>query len=342
MQGRIARHGVVCVESHFTLSLNPLPPPRLTRAMQDVLSRMARARRPPLVTVPPTAARVAYELGADVLEIAKPALASSEDLSIAVRDGQEIRARLYRPLAAAAPGKLPALVYFHGGGFVIGNLATHDILCRQLCALAGCAVVAVDYRLAPEHKFPVAAHDAWDALCWLHARAAGLNIDADRLAVGGDSAGGTLAAVCAILARDARLPLALQLLFYPGCAAHQDTASHRRFANGFVIDEEQISWFFNHYIRAPADRDDWRFAPLLALDVDGVAPAWIGLAEIDPLVDEGVLYADKLRAAGISVDLEIYRGVTHEFIKMGRVIPEARQAHADAAGALRRAFGIPV
>ncbi len=310
--------------------------------MQDVLTRMARARRPPLSTVPPAAARVAYELGADVLEIAKPAVASSDDLLITARDGEKIRVRLYRPPGSAAGVALPALVYFHGGGFVIGNLATHDILCRQLCALAGCAVMAVDYRLAPEHKFPVAANDAWDALTWLHSHADELNLDAARLAVGGDSAGGTLAAVCAILARDASLPVALQLLFYPGCAAYQDTPSHRRFANGFVIDDEQIDWFFGHYVRTPKDREDWCFAPLLAPDVEGVAPAWIGLAECDPLVDEGVMYADKLRVAGVKVDLEIYRGVTHEFIKMGRVIPEALQAHADAAGALRRAFDIPV
>jgi acetyl esterase len=322
------------------LSAETFPPAHLTRAMQDVLGRMARARRPPLQTVPPAAARVAYELGANVLEIPKPEVAAGEDLMLPMRDGEKIKARLYRPLVPATSGLLPATVYFHGGGFVIGNLATHDILCRQLCALAGCVVVAVDYRLAPEHKFPVAANDAWDALAWVHANAAQLKVDAGRLAVGGDSAGGTLAAVCAIEARNAGLPLALQLLFYPGCAAHQNTPSHRRFANGFVIDEEQINWFFDHAIRTPADRNDWRFAPLLAPDVDDVAPAWVGLAESDPLVDEGVLYADKLRTAGVPVDLEIYRGVTHEFIKMGRVIPEARQAHADAARALRRAFAV--
>jgi acetyl esterase len=175
---------------------------------------------------------------------------------------------------------------------------------------------------------------------WLAGNAAAHGLDASRIAVGGDSAGGTLAAMCAVLARDAGLPLALQLLVYPGCAAHQDTASHKTFAGGFVLDEADITWFFSQYVRSPADRDDWRFAPLNAPDVDGVAPAWVGLAECDPLVDEGVMYADKLRAAGVAVDLEIYRGVTHEFIKMGRIIPEARQAHADAAKALRGAFGL--
>jgi acetyl esterase len=316
-----------------------MTPPRgphdlLTPGMRDVLHRMARAGRPPLNTLTPTAAKAAYETGAGVLEIPKPMLARVQDIHLPARDGYLLPARLYAPSAHC----LPVLMYFHGGGFTIGSIATHDILCRQLSHLADCAVVSVDYRLAPEHRFPTAANDAWDALQWLATHAPTLGLDGTRLAVGGDSAGGTLAAMCAILARDAGLPLALQLLFYPGCTAHQDTPSHRRFAEGFVLGEAQISWFFNHYVRGPADRDDWRFAPLNAPDVDGVAPAWFGLAECDPLVDEGLLYADKLRAAGVPVDLEIYRGVTHEFIKMGRVLPEARQAHADAARALRASF----
>jgi acetyl esterase len=295
---------------------------------------MARAERPPFHTLTPLQARSAYEAGSDVLEITRPVLLRVNDFSIPVRDGHEIPARLYAPSAE----KLPVLLYFHGGGFTIGSIATHDVLCRQISHLAGCAVVSVDYRLAPEHKFPTAANDAWDALQWLAGHAADLGLDARHLAVGGDSAGGTLAAMCAVLARDASLPLALQLLFYPGCAAHQDTPSHHKFANGFVLEGTSIGWFFNHYVRSPADLADWRFAPLNAADVEGVSPAWFGLAECDPLVDEGVMYADKLRAAGVPVDLEIYRGVTHEFIKMGRIIPEARHAHADAARALRHAF----
>ena len=306
----------------------------LTPVMRDVLRRMAKAGRPPMHTLTPALARAAYEAGAGMLEIPRPVLKRVEDFSIVARDGHALPARLYAPSAE----KLPVLLYFHGGGFTIGSIASHDILCRQLSHLACCAVVSVDYRLAPEHQFPTAANDAWDALQWLSGHAASLGLDAARLAVGGDSAGGTLAAMCAVLARDARLPLALQLLFYPGCAAHQDTPSHQKFAGGFVLDEASISWFFGLYVRSPADRDDWRFAPLNAPDVDGVAAAWFGLAECDPLVDEGVMYADKLRAAGVAVELEIYRGVTHEFIKMGRIIPEARHAHADAARALRHAF----
>ena len=312
----------------------------LTPAMQSVLDRMAqldRKARPHLHHLSPQAARIAYAAGADVLEIAKTPLARVERMVITARDGCALHANLYAP-TGVGDGLLPTLVYFHGGGFVVGSAATHDALCRQLGALAGCAVVSVDYRLAPEHLFPTAAHDAWDALQWLAVNGEHHGLDTTRLAVGGDSAGGTLAAVCAVLAKNAGLRLVLQLLFYPGCAAHQDTPSHHDFANGLVLEAAQITWFFEQYVRSAADRDDWRFSPLNAPDVEGVAPAWFGLAEFDPLVDEGVMYADKLRAAGVAVDLEIYRGVTHEFIKMGRVIAQAHQAHADAARALRHAF----
>ncbi|MDO9404279.1 MAG: alpha/beta hydrolase [Polaromonas sp.] len=316
----------------------PVPDPHtlLTPAMRDILRRMARAGRPPMQSLTPAQARAAYEAGADVLEIPKPALARIEELQIRVRDGSVIPARLYAPSSE----RLPVLLYLHGGGFTIGSIATHDILCREISRLAGCAVLSVGYRLAPEFRFPTASDDAWDALQWLFSHAGDLGLNESKIAVGGDSAGGTLAAACAVLARDAGLKLQLQLLIYPGCAAHQDTASHSRFASGFVLDEAQITWLFEQYLRQPSDRDDWRFAPLNIPDVDGLAPAWIGLAECDPLVDEGIQFADKLRAGGVQVDMELYRGVTHEFIKMGRAIPEARQAHADIAMALRNAFGL--
>lgn len=308
---------------------------RLTPQMRGVILGMQRAGRPPLHSLSPQRARVAYEAGAEVLEVPKAQLARVDDLAIPARDGAQLPARLYAPSADTA---LPLLLYLHGGGFTIGSIATHDVLCRELARLAGCMVVSLDYRLAPEHPFPTASNDAWDALAWLGANAGALGADPARLAVGGDSAGGTLAAVNAIMARDAGLPLALQLLIYPGTTAHQDTPSHTEFAHGPVLDREAIGWFFDQYIPSRTEREDWRFAPLLAPDVDGVAPAWIGLAECDPLVDEGVQYGDKLRAAGVTVDLEIYRGVTHEFIKMGRAVPEARRAHQDAARALRNAF----
>ncbi|KQU83827.1 alpha/beta hydrolase [Variovorax sp. Root318D1] len=308
--------------------------PPLTAKMASVVERMARAGHPPLDQLTPEEAKASYEKGAGVLEVPKPDVARIEDFSIAARDGFEMPARLYAPSLA----KLPVLVYFHGGGFTVGNIRTHDTLCRVLSHKSGCAVVSVDYRLAPAHKFPTASNDAWDAFAFIANEGARLGLDASRLAVGGDSAGGTLAAVCAILARDAGLPLALQMLIYPGTTAHQDTASHLRYADGPLLTKALIDYFFGQYVRTPADRDDWRFAPLLADDVDGVAPAWIGLAECDAVVDEGIAYADKLRAAGVAVDLEIYRGVIHEFLKMGRAIPEALQAQDDAARALKEAL----
>ena len=306
----------------------------LTPAMHSVLDRMARANQVPLHALTPMQARISYEVGAGFLEISSPTLQRVESFAIAARDGYDLPVRLYAP--SAEP--LPVLVYFHGGGFTIGGIATHDVLCRSLSHLAHCAVLSVAYRLAPEHQFPVAHNDAWDAVQWVASHGASLGLDATRLAVGGDSAGGTLACACALQARAAGLPLALQLLFYPGCTAHQDTPSHKTFAHGFILEEAHIAYFFKQYIPTLSDRDDWRFAPLNAPDVDGVAPAWFGLAECDPLVDEGILYADKLRAARVPVDLEIYRGVVHGFAMMGRAIPEAHRAHQDAARALQHAF----
>ncbi|QNN59605.1 alpha/beta hydrolase [Diaphorobacter ruginosibacter] len=303
--------------------------------MRNVIERMARARHAPMHMLPPAEARAFYEMGSGVLEVPKAGLPRVEDFTIPVRDGFAIPARLYAPTLESG---LPLLLYTHGGGFTIGSISTHDTLCREIARLAGCMVVSIDYRLSPEHQFPVATNDAWDALQWLAGHAADMGADGSRLAVGGDSAGGTLAAVNAIQARDAGIALRLQMLFYPGTTAHQDTESHKTFAHGLVLEAEAVSWYFDNYIPRRADREDWRFAPLLAPDVDDVAPAWIGLAELDPLVDEGIAYADKLRLSGVPVDLEIYRGVTHEFIKMGRALPEARQAHADAARALREAF----
>ena len=308
--------------------------PELSPAMRSVLERMARAGHPPLYTLPPPQARAAYEAGAGVLEVPRPELPRVQDLLVPTRDGAAIPARLFAP---AVQANLPVLLYFHGGGFTIGSIASHDTLCRTLARLSGCAVLSVGYRLAPEHRFPTAVNDAWDALQWLAGEGRALGLDVARIAVGGDSAGGTLATVCATLARDAGLGVALQLLFYPGCAGRPQAPSHARYHQGLVLEQAHIEYFFGQYIDA-AERDDWRFAPLNTPDLEGVAPAWFGLAECDPLMDDGLHYADKLRAAGVAVDLELYRGVTHEFIKMGRALPQAGQAHEDAAAALRHAL----
>jgi len=306
--------------------------------MHGVLDRMARVNQLPLHALSPAQARLAYEAGANVLEINPVKLHRVESFTVPTRDGYELPVRLYAP-AQAEGAPLPVLVFFHGGGFVVGSIATHDSLCRSLSHLAQCVVLSVAYRLAPEHPFPVAFDDAWDAVQWVYQQGAEFGLDARRVAVGGDSAGGTLAAVCALQARDAGLPLALQLLIYPGCSARQETPSHKTFGHGFLLEAAHIDYFFNLFLRNEADRDDWRFAPLLADDLEGVAPAWVCLAECDPLVDEGLLYADRLRAAGVAVDLELYRGVVHAFVKMGRAIPEARQAHQAAARALKQVFG---
>ncbi len=317
------------------------PKALLTPAMHGVLDRMARAGQVPLHALSPAQARANYALGANVLELPVRAMERVEDFHIPAGDGFPIPVRLVAP----STGRLPVLVYLHGGGFTVGGIATHDGLCRQLAHHAQCAVLSVDYRLAPEHKFPTALDDAWDVVQWVVQHGDTRNLSKSHCAVGGDSAGGTLAAVCAILARDAGLPLALQLLFYPGTSAHQDSEAHRKFAHGFVLEADHMRYFFNLYWRTAADRTDWRFAPLDGrdshgniVDLEGVAPAWLGLAECDPLVDEGVQYADRLRLAGVSVDLEIYRGMVHEFIKMGRAIPQAAQAHMAAGRALQDAF----
>ena len=303
--------------------------------MAGLLDRIRRANAAPFYTMTPAEARAAYVERSEVLDLPRAPLARVEDLTIPADDGTPLPARLYADGTSKA---MPVLLYMHGGGFVIGNLETHDSLCRQLAKLSGGAVVALDYRLAPEHRFPTAVYDAWAAMRWLAGEgAAQLGLDGERLAVGGDSAGGTLAAVCAIHARDIGLPLALQLLITPGTAAAPDTASHTLFANGFLLEAAGIEWFFDHYIPRN-QRLDWRFAPLMAADLEEVAPACIVLAECDPIVDEGVAYADRLRLAGVPVQLEIYRGLTHDFIKMGRALKEAAQAHRLAADALRHAW----
>ena len=282
-------------------------------------------------------ARLFYEMSASILDLPEPRMARVEDFKIPTRDGHFIKARLFAPNLRSATQGLPTLVYFHGGGFTIGSIQTHNVLCRELARIGHCAVISVDYRLAPEYRFPMATNDAWDALKWVSESVSSLGLHPNALAVGGDSAGGTLAAVCALQARDVGLQLALQLLIYPGTAARQESASHHTYESGFMLDKATVDWFFNHYIDAK-DRDDWRFAPMLAQRHEVLAPAWIGLAECDPLVDEGVAYADLLRMASVAVDLQIYHGVVHGFVNMGRVIPEARRAHEDAGYALKRAF----
>jgi acetyl esterase len=263
-------------------------------------------------------------------------VAHVEDRRVPV-DGAEIPVRIYRP---DGPMPLPVLIYFHGGGWVIGNIGTHDVLCRELANAAGCVVVSVDYRLAPEHRFPTAAEDCFAATRWVAAHAAGFGGDPGRVAVGGDSAGGNLSAVVAQLARDRGGPaLAFQLLIYPATDAGCDTPSHRENAHGYLLDAEGLRWFYGHYLAGPADRDDPRCSPLRARDFRGLPPALVVTAEYDPLRDEGEAYADRLRAAGVPVTLTRYPGMIHGFFAMGSVLAAGKQAVDEAARALRAALG---
>ncbi len=309
------------------------PQSLLTPEMRQVLHAIAKAGRPPIAMLSAQQAKEAYALGAGVLDISAHKMARDETLHIPTRDGAQLRAKLW---AAERQANTPVLLYFHGGGFTVGSPETHEVLCKHLAHLAHCTVVSIDYRLAPEHTFPTAHNDAFDALQWLVQNAKELGVDADRVAIGGDSAGGTLTAATAIAARDAGIQLTLQMMFYPGVAPDHMPSAHT-FDKGFLLEKASIDYFYGHYLPNAKDRQDSRFSPLLA-DVQNVAPAWIGLAECDPLVDEGVAYADHLRLAGVSVDLEIYKGVVHSFIQMGRAIPQALTAHNDAARALRQAF----
>jgi acetyl esterase len=236
-----------------------------------------------------------------------------------------------------APVLQPALLYFHGGGFTIGSIQTHDNLCRSLAAKSGVMVLSLDYRLAPEHPFPAAPDDALDTLRWVIANAAKLGIDGSRIALGGDSAGANLAAVTAIEARNLHIPIALQLLINPNLADDYQSPSHIEFADGHLLDRKTIEWFYSNYITLD-EKQQWRFAPLLANDLSKIAPAWIGLASHDPLRDEGLQYADILRAANVNVSCQIYEGMMHNFMMHGGLIPEVLRAHHDAAQALKNAL----
>jgi len=251
----------------------------------------------------------------------------------------DIPIRIYWPREPNEGELFPSLLWFHGGGFVIGNLDTHDSACRMLANQTDCMVVAVDYRLAPEFKFPAAVDDCRAALRWLAAHAREIGADPERIAVGGDSAGANLAAVMALLARDEGYPkLVFQLLIYPCAAPEPETASHRAFADGYLLTRQTIVWFYKHYLRTQRDTQDFRFAPLVAKDLSGLPPALVMVAGYDPLRDEGVEYTTKLIQAGNRVTLINYEGMMHGFILAGGVLDAARQAIAQSAAALREAF----
>jgi acetyl esterase len=246
-----------------------------------------------------------------------------------------IAARLYLPPQPAGDPP-PLLVYFHGGGWVIGDLDTHDDPCRFLAAGSGVALLAIDYRLAPEHPFPAAVEDAEAAYRWARENAARLGLDRDRIAVGGDSAGANLAAAVCLLARDGGLPLpAMQLLIYPVTDCAAEAPSRRTFGEGFLLTRRDMDWFEEHYLPAGADRSDPRVSVLRAPDLAGLPPAYLAVAGFDPLRDEGEAYAQRLGEAGVPVALRRHAGLIHTFANLTAICPSARAAMLEAAGALR-------
>jgi len=252
------------------------------------------------------------------------------------RDADGVSVRVYRP---SSDTNLPILVVFHGGGWVIGNVEQYDGIARWIANASGAIVVSVDYRLAPEHPYPAPLDDCWTAVQWAAAHASELGGDATRIAVGGDSAGGNLAAVCALLARDAGGPeLALQALVYPACDVDFETASYVANAEGYLLDRDQMQWFFDCYTTGHVDPTDWHVSPLRASDLGGVAPAVILTAEYDPLRDEGAAYADRLREAGVAVEYRCFEGMIHSFFGLP-AFDAARDAMDFVATELRRAFG---
>lgn len=296
----------------------------------------------PLHRLPPAEARRRYDASTLSLDPPGPRLAAVQPIGIPCRDGVEIPARLYVPGPDAPQGASgqPVLLYFHGGGYCVGSLDSHDSLCRALAALTPCRVLSVAYRLAPEHRFPQAVHDAQDAYLWLLSQGAAHDLDSRRIAVGGDSAGGTLATGLAIAARDAAwTPPAHQVLLYPCTSVRQDTASHQRLAQGHLLEAATLQWMYGNYLRDEGDRLDWRFAPLAAPTLAGLPPAFIALAEFDPLVDEGVAYAERLKREGVATELRIYAGMTHDFARLGNIVPAAAdRLRRDIAAVLARAF----
>ncbi len=249
----------------------------------------------------------------------------------------EIPVRVYTPEGRAP---FPVLVYFHGGGWVIGNLETHDGLCRHLANAAHCVVVSVDYRLAPEHPFPASGEDAYAATRWVAGNAAALGGDAKRIAVGGDSAGGNLSAVVSLMARDrGGPPIVFQLLVYPATDLPSANMSYRENGEGYFLTAKSMHWFFAHYCGANPDASDPYLCPLRAKNLGGLPPALVVTAEFDPLRDEGEAYAARLREAGVRTKLTRYPGMIHGFFGMGPLLTQARAATREAADALRSAFG---
>jgi acetyl esterase len=303
-----------------------------------VYKAFQEAGRPAYETLTPAEARAYYLAAGPATNPEPPKLARVEPLSIPAAHGA-IPARVYTPMSSrTANGRAPCLVFFHGGGFVIGDLDSHDVVCRKLAHEGELVVISVDYRLAPEHRFPAAVDDTITATSWIAANAEKLGIDPGRLCVGGDSAGGNLAAVVALAARDGNGPkIAGQVLIYPGTDCARQHPSHREPETSILLTHSVIGWFMNHYL-GDADVNDWRASPARAATLKGLPPAYVLTAGGDPLRDEGDEYAARLQDAGVAVTYRHFPGQFHGFFTMGKLLPQANVA-ASEIGVWLKALG---
>jgi acetyl esterase len=313
---------------------------RLDPDAERVLELFRTSGRPPVTALTPGEAREVYRASCHLLGPEPPVVAHVRDL-IARGSGYDIPLRFYRG-KDSADGPLPAIIFMHGGGFCIGDRDTHDTICRKLANASHCAVISVEYRLAPEHKFPAAIEDCARAVAWIEKQASALAIDSERLAVGGDSAGGNLAAVLSHMARDGALPpICFQLLLYPSLEMSMRHPSFQTDYTRFPLNRDAVRYFHTHYLRNEDDQADWRASSLRAKSFRGLCPAFILTAGFDPLRDEASEYAGLLEENGVSVTWLHMSDQMHGFLTMGRIIRAADTALDLAAVALRRAFRKP-
>ncbi len=303
--------------------------------VQTLMDQMAALNAPPIHTLTPELVRmgIKMQLANDTNEPESVALVINQTIPGPV---SEIPVRIYTPTGS---GPFPALVFFHGGGWVICDLDTHDSLCRSLCNAANCVVVSVDYRLAPEHKFPAAPEDCYAATLWVARHAAEINANSSKIAIGGDSAGGNLSAVVAQMVRDQGGPhLALQLLIYPATDFTFDGPSIHENGQDYFLTIDDMNWFMNHYLNSDADKKNPLASPLQSANLRGLPPALVITGEYDPLRDEGETYGKRLKEAGVPVAISRYNGVIHGFLSLEPLTDKGKQAREECAQALRAAF----